>query len=70
MFADLEKVLGYTFKNKDILREALTHKSFAAQRGHSNNERLEFLGDSVLGLVVGVIFIICLAPRKRECFPK
>jgi ribonuclease-3 len=49
----IEKILGYTFKNKELLTQALTHKSFAAERGLANyNERLEFLGDSVLGLVV------------------
>ncbi len=45
--------MGYTFQDKDILREALTHKSYLAQsRSSKDNERLEFLGDSVLGLVV------------------
>lgn len=53
MLHELEKVLNYTFKNKDILREALTHKSYVAERRQNkDNERLEFLGDSVLGLVV------------------
>jgi len=41
-------LLGYTFKNPNVLQLALTHRSFAAK----NNERLEFLGDSVLNLVV------------------
>lgn len=51
----LEKKLGYTFKNKDLLIEALTHKSFFHEnpdRAKSFNERLEFLGDSVLGCVI------------------
>jgi ribonuclease-3 len=53
VFEELEKVLNYTFKDKNILREALTHKSYVSGRGRSkDNERLEFLGDSVLGLVV------------------
>ncbi len=42
------KVLGYDFVDEALLQQALTHKSLAA----SNNERLEFLGDAVLGLVV------------------
>ncbi|NPA55528.1 MAG: ribonuclease III [Epsilonproteobacteria bacterium] len=42
--------LGYTFKNKDLITEALTHKSYTRDY---NNERLEFLGDAVLDLVVG-----------------
>lgn len=41
--------LGYTFSDLNLLRRALTHRSFGA----SNNERLEFLGDSVLGVVIG-----------------
>ena len=49
----LEEVIGYKFRNGKLLEEALTHKSHAAERGSpADNERLEFLGDSVLGLVV------------------
>ncbi len=47
--------LGYVFKNKGLLEEAITHKSYYHENRdtvHSNNERLEFLGDSVLGLFV------------------
>lgn len=46
----LEQTLGYTFANKQLLREALTHKS---HKQPFNNERLEFLGDAVLDLIVG-----------------
>ena len=46
----LEKTLGYTFKDKKLLIEALTHKSY---KQPYDNERLEFLGDAVLDLVVG-----------------
>jgi ribonuclease-3 len=46
----IERTLGYTFKEKRLLREALTHKSF---KQPYNNERLEFLGDAVLDLIVG-----------------
>jgi len=45
----LEKALGYTFKNKQLIIEALTHKSY---KKPYNNERLEFLGDAVIDLVV------------------
>ncbi len=50
----LENNLGYTFKNRDILRNALTHSSFANEsHGKAeSNERLEFLGDSVLSVIV------------------
>lgn len=50
----LEEALGYTFKNKELLRAALYHSSYANEHrgsGISSNERLEFLGDAVLGLV-------------------
>lgn len=50
----LEKNIGYTFKDKSLLRLALTHSSYANETGNpmNCNERLEFLGDSVLSLIV------------------
>ncbi len=50
----LEKKIGYTFKNKSLLINALTHSSYAneARNGITSNERLEFLGDSVLSIIV------------------
>lgn len=51
----LEQLIGYRFRNKALLNQALTHKSYANERyksGSYDNERLEFLGDSVLGIVV------------------
>ncbi len=48
----IETALGYTFQDADLLRVALTHRSYSNERGETDNyERLEFLGDSVLGLV-------------------
>jgi ribonuclease-3 len=51
---ELEKRIGYKFKNPELLLNALTHSSYANEnRGRiSDNERLEFLGDAVLGLVI------------------
>jgi len=49
--ADCEKQIGYTFANKDLLVAALTHASGAEHR-LTSNERLEFLGDAILGAVV------------------
>ncbi len=49
-FSKLEEAIEYKFKNKELLLEALTHKSC---KKSYNNERLEFLGDAVLDLVVG-----------------
>jgi len=49
-YVQLEERLSYTFKNKQLIIEALTHKSY---KKPYNNERLEFLGDAVLDLIVG-----------------
>ncbi|MBI5272498.1 MAG: ribonuclease III [Chlamydiia bacterium] len=51
----IEEKIGYFFENKDLLILALTHRSFVnelKQRTLAHNERLEFLGDSILGLVI------------------
>ena len=55
MIKDLEAAIGYTFRNIQLLQNALTHSSYANERWHNSllsNERLEFLGDSVLGMLV------------------
>ena len=52
----LEERIGYRFANRELLAEAMTHRSFANESRHQelpDNERLEFLGDAVLDLVVG-----------------
>ncbi|MEG0615798.1 MAG: ribonuclease III, partial [Oscillospiraceae bacterium] len=51
---DFEDVINYKFKNKDYLQEALSHSSYANEnkKTRHSNERLEFLGDSVLSIVV------------------
>src|SRR6266699_2573472 len=46
-----EKILGYKFKNPDLLKESLTHASIADTRLLSN-ERMEFLGDAILDLII------------------
>ncbi|WP_297404474.1 ribonuclease III [uncultured Cetobacterium sp.] len=54
-FLELEKKIGYTFKNKDLLKNALIHRSFGNEHTKYkkiNNERLELLGDAVLDLIV------------------
>lgn len=51
----LEEMIGYDFKNKELLRQAMTHSSFANEHRLNklvNNERLEFLGDAVLEITV------------------
>ena len=55
MIKDLETAVGYRFQNITLLQNALTHSSYANERWHNSlmsNERLEFMGDSVLGMVV------------------
>ena len=55
MIKDLETAIGYRFQNVTLLQNALTHSSYANEHWHNSllsNERLEFLGDSILGMVV------------------
>ncbi len=63
----IEDVLGYHFADKNLLREALTHPSCAESRYNMpfNYQRLEFLGDSVLGLVVAEM-LFSLYPEDNE----
>ena len=54
MIKDLENAIGYRFQNIALLQNALSHSSYANERWHDSlksNERLEFLGDSILGMV-------------------
>ena len=50
--ADCERSIGYCFKNKTLLKEALTHTSYAYENKVKSNERLEYLGDSILEFVI------------------
>ena len=55
MISDLESAIGYRFENISLLQNALAHSSYANERWHNglmSNERLEFLGDSILGMTV------------------
>ncbi len=55
MIRDLEAAIGYRFSNITLLQNALAHSSYANERWHDSlksNERLEFLGDSILGMIV------------------
>lgn len=65
---DLEKRIGVVFKNKDLLKEALTHRSYLNEHPEwelPHNERLEFLGDAVLELVV-TEYLYARFPEKPE----
>lgn len=64
----LEERFGYHFENQSLLKEALTHPTFAhehPERDLSDNQRLEFLGDAVLNLFVGLL-LMEYYPKARE----
>ena len=68
MIKDLEVAIGYRFQNITVLQNALTHSSYANERWHDSlkcNERLEFLGDAVLGMVVAE-HLYCNYPDRPE----
>jgi len=68
MLAELEGRIGYRFRDRAFLDEALTHSSAineSARRAARDNERLEFLGDAVLGLMVASL-LLKRFPDKRE----
>ena len=50
--AELEEKIGYKFKKREYLRRAMTHSSYSGGKNNGSNERLEFLGDSVLQITV------------------
>ncbi len=67
---EVEKILGYTFKDKNILMTGLTHSSYANDYLGSStrgNERLEFLGDAILDMVIGADLYYRF-PEKQEGF--
>ncbi len=59
---ELEKIINYNFKKSELLERALTHKSFDNTK---NNEKLEFLGDRVLGLIISQT-LLNKYPNDRE----
>ena len=63
---EFQSKIGYTFKNRHLLEQALTHSSYANEKHmkkHSDNERLEFLGDAVLEIVSSE-FLFINYPQK------
>lgn len=51
-YAEIEKKIGYRFRDRKLLKQAFTHSTYAHAFGGEDNERMEYLGDSVLQLVV------------------
>ncbi len=65
-FEELEEKIGYFFRNRELLKKALTHKSFSFEKDRKENyEVLEFLGDAVIGLIVSEE-LIKRFPTKSE----
>lgn len=58
-FAEAEQKIGYVFKDKELLTLAFTHSTYSNVHGGENNERLEYLGDAVLQLVVSELLYAC-----------
>lgn len=68
MIKDLETALGYKFQNITLLQNALTHSSYANERWRdslASNERLEFLGDSILGMITAE-YLYRTFPKRPE----
>lgn len=68
MIKDLEDAIGYRFRNITLLQNALAHSSYANERWHDSlksNERMEFLGDSILGMVVAE-YLYTQFPNRPE----
>ena len=61
----LEENIGYTFKDKELLRKALTHTSYAYEHNVESNEKLEFLGDSILEFLSST-YIYQNYPKLKE----
>ncbi len=62
---EIEQLVGYKFNNPHLLFEAFTHSSYANENFLTSNERLEFLGDIVLGFIVSD-YLFSLKPELNE----
>ena len=62
LYKELQKIINYNFKNLELLKQSLIHKSFDSQY---NNEKLEFLGDRVLGLIISKK-LLEIYPQEKE----
>jgi ribonuclease-3 len=62
-YKDIQNRIGYNFKDQSLLELALTHKSFS---NTANNERLEFLGDSILNSIISEYLFLRFNNQKRR----
>lgn len=65
VLANLEATIDYSFRDSKLLRLALTHRSLVREGSEGSNQRLEFLGDSVLGLIIAEM-LYALYPAEAE----
>ncbi|WP_457601276.1 ribonuclease III domain-containing protein, partial [Hydrogenivirga sp.] len=65
MFEEIEERIGYTFKSRELLKQAFTHVSYARDAGVPHYEILEFLGDALLNFII-VDILVREFPEKRE----
>jgi ribonuclease III len=66
MLERIQSALGYTFRNRDLLEEALTHRTFVNEAGGGkDNQRLEFFGDAVLDFLLSDLLLVQF-PASRE----
>jgi ribonuclease-3 len=65
MFEEVEERVGYKFRNRELLKQAFTHVSYARTSGGSHYEILEFLGDALLNFII-VDILVEEFPEKRE----
>lgn len=62
----IQQILGYEFKKKELLKKAFTHSSYSNENKCECNERLEFLGDSVLGMIISTRLFLDSNAREGE----
>lgn len=65
-FNAIESLIGYTFKDKKLLESAFTHSSYANEEKVASNERLEFIGDAVLGYISAIELYNRFPDEKEE----
>lgn len=62
---NIQKIIGYTYSDASLLREALTHSSYVNENGGKSYERLEYLGDALVDFIVGEYFFTSF-PNQSE----
>jgi len=65
-FREVEKIIGYTFKDKKLLQKALTHSSYSNEHRVESNERLEFLGDAVVEFIITEILYLDFKGKEGD----